>query len=225
MKLYPVMLNISGKKVLVIGGGSVAARKVRDLVECGALVTVVAPSVDEAITGMNNSYPGKIQIRQREYIKGDCEGALMVFSATDDERVNRLVFRHAEEMKILINAVDDPPNCTFFVPSWFHRDGLIISVSTGGISPSMAARIRRDIEKIIPDSIEITLAALQQARVLLREDDEFQDLSSETRGKILKQIVTNDELLDELVVNYKNETVINFVKRYQTRKRKIRCND
>jgi precorrin-2 dehydrogenase/sirohydrochlorin ferrochelatase len=213
MKLYPVMLNISDKKVLVIGGGNVAARKVKDLVECGALVTVVAPSVHKSITDLKNSYPERIEIMQRVYMKGDCDAAFMVFSATDDERLNRVVFRDAEEMNIFINAVDDPPNCTFFVPSWFRRDGLVVSVSTGGISPSMAARIRRDIEKIIPDSIEITLAALQQARVLLREDDEFQGLSSGSRGKILKQIVMNDGLLEELILSYKNETVINFIKK------------
>jgi precorrin-2 dehydrogenase / sirohydrochlorin ferrochelatase len=213
MKLYPVMLNISGKKVLVIGGGNVAARKVRDLVECGALVTVVSPSVDASITELMNSCPGKIEIVQRAYMKDDLVEALMVFSATDDEEVNRRVYRDAGELNIFINAVDDPPNCTFFVPSWFDRGGLVISVSTGGISPSMAARIRREIEKIIPDGIEETLAALQQSRALLREDDEFQNLSSDTRGKILKQIVLDDELLNELIVNYKNDTVKNFVKK------------
>src|SRR3990172_3679737 len=162
MKLYPVMLNITGKKVLVIGGGDVAARKVRDLVECGAMVTVVAPSVEASITELKNSYPENIDIVQRAYMKGDLVGALMVFSATDDDRVNRIVHHDAGELNIFINAVDDPPNCTFFVPSWFERGGLVISVSTGGVSPSMAARIRRDIEKIIPDAIEATLAALQQ---------------------------------------------------------------
>jgi precorrin-2 dehydrogenase len=211
MKLYPVMLNISGKKVLVIGGGNVAARKVRDLVECGALVTVVAPSVEASITELKNSCPEKIEIVRRAYRKGDLVGAFMVFSATDDERINRMVFQEAGESNIFINAVDDPPNCTFFVPSWFKRNGLVISVSTGGISPSMAARIRRDIEKIIPDSIESTLAALQQARALLREDDEFKGLSSAIRGKILKQIVMSDELLEELNVNFKNDTVKNFM--------------
>ena len=213
MKLYPVMLNISGRKVLVIGGGNVAARKVRDLLECGALVTVVAPSVEASIAELKNSYPGKIEIVQRAYQKGDLVGAFMVFSATDDEGVNRTVFQEAGELNIFINAVDDPPNCTFFVPSWFDRGGLVISVSTGGISPSMAARVRRDIEKIIPDSIETTLAALQQARALLREDDEYKGLSSDTRGKILKQIVLDDGLLEELMLNYKNDTVKIFLKK------------
>ena len=212
------MLNISGKKVVVIGGGSVAARKVRDLVECGALVTVVAASVEASITELKGSYPEKIEIVQRAYKRGDLAGALMAFSATDDEGVNRMVYRDAVELNIFINAVDDPPNCTFFVPSWFQRNGLVVSVSTGGISPSMAARIRRDIEKIIPESIDTTLAALQQARALLREDDEFKNLSSETRGKILKQIVQDDGLLEELMVNYKNDTVKIFLKKISDNK-------
>jgi precorrin-2 dehydrogenase/sirohydrochlorin ferrochelatase len=212
MKLYPVMLNISDRKVVVIGGGDVASRKVKDLVECGALVTVVAPSMEAPILELKKSHPEKIFLVQRAYQKGDLVGAIMAFSATDDEQANRMVFREATELNIFINAVDDPPNCTFFVPSWFHRDGLVVSVSTGGISPSMAARIRRDIEKIIPDSIETTLAALQRARSLLREDDEFQSLSPDARGNILKQIVQDDRLLEELVLHYENDSVKKFLK-------------
>ncbi len=207
MKLYPVMLNISGKKAAVIGGGSVALRKVQDLVECGARVTVIAPVIHQAITDLEKSRNGLVEIIRRQFRKGDLDGSLLVFSATDDERTNREVYNEAVEKNMLINAVDDPPNCNFFMPSWFCRNGLVVAVSTSGISPSLSARIRRDIEKNIPDSIDETLDALQQARILLREDNDFTDLSSERRGKILKQIVLDDELLGELVDSYKNDSV------------------
>jgi precorrin-2 dehydrogenase / sirohydrochlorin ferrochelatase len=207
MKLYPVMINIEGKKAVVIGGGTVALRKVKDLLESGATVKVIAPAIHGEIADLADSYPGKIDIFRREYRTGDCEGALIVFSATDDETVNRAVYAEASAENILINAVDDPPNCSFFMPSWFNRNGLIVSVSTSGISPSMSARIRRDIERSIPGSVDDALAALQQARIIIREDTDFSDVSSEMRGRILKQIVLDDKLLGDLVYSHKNDTV------------------
>jgi precorrin-2 dehydrogenase / sirohydrochlorin ferrochelatase len=213
MNLYPVMLNITSMKVLIVGGGTVALRKIEDLLKCGASVTVIAPDIHESITALMTANPGRIEVMTRPYQEGDLDGAGMVFAATGDETVNHDVFNEARRKNIFINAVDDPPNCSFFVPSWFTRDGLVISVSTGGISPSMAAKIRRDIEKIIPDSIENTLAALQKARSLLREDEDFRELSSSCRGMLLKQIVDNDDLLGGLVLSNKNNAVKTFIKK------------
>ncbi|HOT43640.1 MAG TPA: bifunctional precorrin-2 dehydrogenase/sirohydrochlorin ferrochelatase [Spirochaetota bacterium] len=207
MKLYPVMINLEGRKAVVVGGGTVALRKVRDLLECGALVTVIAPELHPEIDALAAASGGALTIIRRHYRAGDCDGSLMVFSATDNERINREVYTEAVEKNILVNAVDDPPNCSFFMPSWFERNGLVVSVSTSGISPSLSARIRRDIEKSIPAYIEGALSALKQARVLLREDRDFADLSSDRRGKILKHIVHDDDLLGELVDSYKNDSV------------------
>jgi precorrin-2 dehydrogenase/sirohydrochlorin ferrochelatase len=216
MKLLPVMLNLAGKKAAVIGGGTVALRKVRDLVECGALVTVIAPETHQEINELAESHAGIITIVKRKYQPGDLEGSLLVYSATDDEVVNREVFTEASEKNIFINAVDDPPNCSFFMPSWFDRNGLVVAVSTSGISPSMSARIRKDIEKNIPDSIDIALTALKQARIMLREDAGFSDLSSGRRGEILKSIVHDDDLLGELVDSYKNDSVKKFLLKIKT---------
>lgn len=212
MTLYPVMLNISSRKVVVIGGGSVALRKVEDLVRCGALVTVIAPELHETIAAMHAADPERVHVLERAYRHGDLEGAHIVFAASGDERVNHEVFLEANEKKIFINAVDDPGNCSFFVPSWFTRDGLVISVSTSGISPSLAAKIRRDIEKVIPDSIEHILTALQAARKTLREE-KFKKLSSSERGRILKKIVDNDDLLHELVRSYNADSVDTFIRK------------
>ncbi len=216
MKLYPVMINIEGKKAVVIGGGSVAFRKVKDLLECGAAVTIIAPEIHDEIAHLADSQSGKINIIKREYRAGDCEGALIVFSATDDENVNRHVYSEASDKNILINAVDDPPNCSFFMPSWFSRNGLIVAVSTSGISPSLSARIRRDLERSIPESVDDSLAALQQARKIIREDSDFTDLSSEQRGTMLKQIVQDDNLLGDLVYSYKNDTVKKLLLKLKT---------
>lgn len=213
MTLYPVMLNISDRRAVVIGGGTVALRKIEDLVSCGASVTVIAPDIHESIHAIREANPGTVSIERRPYRRGDCDGAHIVFAASGDEKVNREVFLEADEKNIFINAVDDPPNCTFFVPSWFNRDGLVVSVSTSGASPSLAAKIRREIEKIIPDSIGETLAAMKAVRSMLRDDGDFRELSSHRRGLLLKRIADDGDLLAGLVRSRNEGSLKDFIKK------------
>jgi precorrin-2 dehydrogenase/sirohydrochlorin ferrochelatase len=216
MKLYPVMLRVAGKRAVVIGGGLVAMRKIKDLLDCGALVTVISPQIDESIHNLCALYPDKIKIINRDYKRRDIAGAFIIFSATDNERINRDVSRDARKKNIIINTADDPENCTFFVPSWFNRKGIIIAVSTSGISPALSARFRRKIEEVIPDSIEDILAALEKTRYLLKNNSVFESLTPQQRGRILKQIVNNDDLLEELVTCYASDTLEYFIKNLQS---------
>ncbi len=213
MKLYPLMLSVEDRNAVVIGGGSVAARKVSDLVERGARVTVIAPDVDPAIIELQVQHSGRIEIVHREYAPGDLKGAFIVFSATDDESVTERVFNESGELNVLLNAVDDPDHCGFFVPSWFSRGGLVVAVSTSGISPALAARIRREIEGIIPGDIEETLSALHRARTVLKNDPAFMELDPENRGKILKHIVFDDEQLRMLVRSCRDDSLILFLRK------------
>jgi precorrin-2 dehydrogenase / sirohydrochlorin ferrochelatase len=211
MKQYPVLLNLSGRRAIVIGGGAVALRKTRDLLEHDALVTVISPEFNVGFNALRQTFADRLTLENRPYHDGDLDGAHIVFSATDDHDLNRQVFDEARDKNIFINAVDDPTNCSFTIPSSFTRGDLVVAISTGGVSPAMSARIRRDIEKVIPESVEKTLEALKAARSSLQKDDEFKNLSSEQRGVILKQIVMDDELLGELVNCYKSDTVKNFL--------------
>jgi precorrin-2 dehydrogenase / sirohydrochlorin ferrochelatase len=212
-KQYPVMLNLSGRRAIIIGGGTVALRKARDLLCSDALVTAIAPSFNEGFDALGTDYRDRLVLEKRPYKRGDLEGALIVFSATDDHALNRQVYEEAQEKNIFINAVDDPPHCSFTIPSSFARGDLVVAISTGGVSPSMSARIRRAIETVIPDSIEDALEALGAARNSLQNDAEFTELSSERRGAVLKHIVMNDHVLGELVTSYKSGTVMNFLKK------------
>ena len=212
MKLYPIMVNLSGKRVLVVGGGAVASRKIADLLACGALVTIIAPEIDDSIVQLKESNPERVDVQKRNYAPGDCAGALLVFSAADNAAVNQQVFQEARERGIFVNAADDPPNCSFFVPSWFNRDALIVAVSTTGVSPSLAARMRRKIEDVIPDNIEDVLSALEQVRAMLKNDPDYLALNTETRGAILKKIVNDDGLLSGLVRCHKDKTLKIFIK-------------
>lgn len=198
MKLYPIMVNMNDKPVVIIGGGEVAARKVADLLEAGAKVKVISPDFNDQIINAEMSFSDKVVLLKRRYRTSDLDGAFIVFSATNDQAVNAEVFREAEQKGILINAVDDPPNCSFYVPSFVRRGELLFALSTAGASPALAARLRREMEKHIPEDIEQTLEKLKAARTILKEDECFRCMESSERGKILKKIVNDDRLLESL---------------------------
>lgn len=208
MKYYPIMINIEGKPVTVIGAGDVAFRKIVDLLEQGACVTVIATEVGDAVMQLReNCSPERLVLKERPYREGDLAGASLVFSATNDGAVNEAVYREASDRSILINAVDDPPHCSFIVPSWFKRGDLVVSVSTGGASPSMAARIRRDLEKAIPENIEAALEAIRKARSILMNHPSFAGLDSRRRGELMKMITGDDRSVRDMVTAADDEAL------------------
>ena len=207
MKLYPVMVNMEGRLAVVIGGGGVAARKVADLLESGARVKVVSPQINDEI--MNLKENSGLELVKREYDYGDLEGAALVFSATNDRSVNELVFMEAEGLNIFINAVDDPDNCSFYVPSFTRKGDFLFALSTAGAAPAYAARIRRELEKQIPEEIDVLLNKLRRAREILKNEKVFSDLESPDRGEILKKVANSDELLGSLKCCKDDEDIIN----------------
>ncbi|TLM99451.1 bifunctional precorrin-2 dehydrogenase/sirohydrochlorin ferrochelatase, partial [bacterium] len=144
--LYPVCLDLRRKKCLVAGGGKVAERKIRALLDCGAEVYVVSPQLTTELAGMART--GEIVHIERNYTTTDLENAFLVISATDDEKTNRRVAGDCLERNILINVVDDPANCNFIVPAVFRQGALSISVSTEGKSPMLARKIREDLTAV-----------------------------------------------------------------------------
>lgn len=207
MKLYPVMVNMEGRLAVVVGGGEVAARKVADLLDSGAKVKVISPRFNEEI--LANKKNSCLELLKREYEYGDLDGAALVFSATNDRSVNELVFMEAEGRNIFINAVDDPDNCSFYVPSFTRKGDFLFALSTGGASPAYAARIRRELEKQIPQEIDILLDKLRRAREILKNEEVFSELESPERGEILKKLANSDELLDSLKCCGDDEEIIN----------------
>jgi len=199
MKLYPVMLNMSGKLAVIIGGGDVAVRKLLDSIDAGADIKIISPEFNDDIIKTSESFKDRVVLVKRKYEKNDLNGAMLVFSATNNPDVNREIFNEAKEKNILINAVDDPPNCSFYIPSFIRKGDLLLSISTSGASPAMAARLRREMEQHIPENIEIILERLNKARTLLKEDKNFSGLNSSQRGEILKKITNSDKLIAALI--------------------------
>jgi precorrin-2 dehydrogenase/sirohydrochlorin ferrochelatase len=144
MPLYPVNLKITDRPCLVVGGGTIAARKVGSLLFCGARVRVVSPEAGEDIRQL--ALTGEIEWQQRPYRTGDLEGIYLAIAATDRPEVQRQIRDEAAGLPILLNSVDDPEACDFQVPSQLRRGELLITVSTGGASPAFAKQIKDRLE-------------------------------------------------------------------------------
>lgn len=146
---YPVSLNIGGRKCVVVGGGEVALRKVKVLLEHGADVEVISPDLCTELVRLAES--GEISVRNHAYKTGNLAGAFLAIAATDDAKINRQAAAEARSKAILVNVVDDAENSDFILPSYLRRDGLTIAVSTAGQSPALARKIRTRLEKEITD--------------------------------------------------------------------------
>ena len=144
MGYYPIFVEMTYRPCVVVGGGAVAERKVEALLNAGATVTVISPS----LTGPLHSRvaAGKVRYIGREYRPGDLTGYEMAFVATDDKKVNPLVAREARERGVWVNAADDPAHCDFILPSVLQRGDLVVAVATGGSSPALSRAIREDLE-------------------------------------------------------------------------------
>ncbi|MEW6366798.1 MAG: siroheme synthase CysG [Acidobacteriota bacterium] len=159
---YPVFLELHGHRVLVVGGGVVAERKVAALLEAGAQVCVVSPEVTGTIAGWAEQ--GRITIERRHYRPGDLHGCRLAFAATDDPGVNEAVRSEAESTGVWLNVADRPALCDFIAPAVARQGDLAIAISTGGASPAMARRIREVLEHSFGPEYATTLDRLRALR-------------------------------------------------------------
>ena len=145
---YPICLNKLHRTLcVVVGGGNVAERKVRSLLETQATVRVISPRLTERLRQLVEE--GLIQHVPRPYRMGDLEGVFLTIAATDDRTTNRAVSEEAESRQSLVNVVDDPELCNFTIPAVVRRGALAVSISTEGQSPALAAHIREQLESLI----------------------------------------------------------------------------
>ncbi|MDP1808972.1 MAG: bifunctional precorrin-2 dehydrogenase/sirohydrochlorin ferrochelatase [Actinomycetota bacterium] len=143
--MYPIFLDLTNRKCIVVGAGEVAERKINALLNAGADILVIGPTATAAIRQLAES--GKVARSERDFIPGDLDGAFLVIAATDDRRTNELVYREAGRRGTLVNVVDAPELCNFFVPAVVERGRLKVAISTGGASPALAAKLRARFER------------------------------------------------------------------------------
>ncbi|MGI9536631.1 MAG: precorrin-2 dehydrogenase/sirohydrochlorin ferrochelatase family protein [Desulfocapsaceae bacterium] len=172
--LYPVNLDIVGKRCLVVGGGTVAARKMKALLLCGGVVQIISPEATGAITQLAES--GDIEWLRRPYRKGDAKDAFLIFSATDDPEVQKQISSDAADYHVLINSAGDPELSDFHVPAKIRRRDFVIAVSTGGGSPALAMLLKAQLAK---------------------EYGEEYGVLAELMAKIRRQVVTRTSVAEE----------------------------
>ncbi|MDQ3328854.1 MAG: bifunctional precorrin-2 dehydrogenase/sirohydrochlorin ferrochelatase [Chloroflexota bacterium] len=145
---YPAFIDLVRKRVVVVGGGTIATQKVRGLLPCGAHpIVVVAPTVHDFITRQADA--GRLEWMARSYVPGDLKDADLAFAATNDRLLNAQVAREARERAVPVLAVDDIPYCDFIAPAVVKRGQLTVAVSTSGRSPALASHTRRKLERVI----------------------------------------------------------------------------
>ncbi len=142
---FPMLVSLAGKKCLVVGAGQVAAAKIQGLLFSGADVTVVSPRAVPAI--QHQARAGALIWRRRNFAAKDLDGAFLAVAATNSTKTNAAVFHACASRSVLCNSVDDPEHCNFIYPAVARRGPLQIAISTGGRSPALAARLRRELEQ------------------------------------------------------------------------------
>jgi len=158
-----MFFKLQGRACLVVGAGTIAAPKIASLLRAGGVVTVVAPRANAAIAAQAEA--GEVTWHAREFEEGDLDGMFLAIAATDLQLVNHAVAEEARLRGILVNSVDDPPDCDFFYPSVVRRGDLQIAISTAGKSPALAQRLREEIDALLPEDTGAWLDRLGETRL------------------------------------------------------------
>jgi precorrin-2 dehydrogenase / sirohydrochlorin ferrochelatase len=193
-RYYPLFFDLEGKGVLVVGGGEVARRKVETLLDYDACISIVSRDLDGTIKGWVDH--GKVRYLGSEFRDEFLRDMWVVIAATNDKKLNHRVSESARKKGLLVNAVDQPEDCNFIVPSIIHRGDLVIAVSTSGKSPALAKKIRRELEDQFGEEYARFLIFMGRLRkeILARGH-------SQKENQVLFQAVVDSPLLDALAAS------------------------
>jgi siroheme synthase-like protein len=205
---YPIFVNIEGKRCVVIGGGMVALRKVKMLLNCGASVTVISPKSHPDIAKLSKERA--IHLIQRDYEVGDLQGATIAIAATNVEEINRRVAHEAKKNGIFMNVADDLRSSDFIIPSSFRRGNLTVAVSTAGMSPAFAKKIRTKLEKSIGEEYASLLSLISEVRSTLKKRGWTVD------GEAWQKAIDLDSLIQLLQAGQWKEAKTVLLKRLKT---------
>ena len=184
--LFPIFLKLAGRPCVVVGAGRLGEQKVRGLIDSGASVRVVAPEATPAIVEAANR--GALLWLQRPYEARDLHDVFLVVAATSSVEVNHEIYEEAQRRGVLCNVVDDPPHCDFFYPAVVRRGHFQIAISTGGLSPALAQRVRKQLEEEFPPIYWDWLEQLGRTR-----KSSFKEVADpERRRHLIHESVTPD---------------------------------
>ncbi|MGC9975223.1 MAG: bifunctional precorrin-2 dehydrogenase/sirohydrochlorin ferrochelatase [Syntrophales bacterium] len=188
MKYYPLFLDITDRRCIVVGGGDVAERKVGRLLDFGASVVVVGKMLTPGLAVLKRE--GRINHIDADYEKAFINGALLVIGATDRDDVNAEISRDGKENGVLVNIVDDPDKCDFLLPSLLSQGNLLIAISTGGKSPALAKKLRVEMEQLFGTEYQTLLEVMGN----LRERLVVAGHSSDENRRLFELVVHSDIL-------------------------------
>jgi precorrin-2 dehydrogenase / sirohydrochlorin ferrochelatase len=188
MPHYPINLDLRNRRCLVIGGGSVGERKAEMLLDFGAVVVVVSPDVTHKLHQLVDQ--GLVRQVHSVYTPEVLADAFLVIAATNMQAVNKAISVECQKRGVLVNVVDDPELCTFFVPAVVRRGDFVVGVSTSGNSPSLAKRVRENLE----DEFGPEYSALTEILGQLRDDVKARYPDQDDRAKTYLRILDSDVL-------------------------------
>ncbi|MFQ6035533.1 MAG: bifunctional precorrin-2 dehydrogenase/sirohydrochlorin ferrochelatase [Sedimentisphaerales bacterium] len=162
MAKYPIFLELTGRRVVLIGAGVVAVRKARSLLAAGARLVVVAERIDDVLTNLCTGTGAEL-IRSK-YSKDYLAGAVLVIAATNNHQLNKRIYEDCQKLEILCNVVDQPELCDFYVPAVVRRGDLQIAIGTEGYCPAYAGHLRKKLEQTFTDKHGDFLAELERFR-------------------------------------------------------------
>lgn len=179
--VYPIFLLLENKACLVVGARHIAFGKIEELLAAGGRVTVIAPDAIDAVAQL------PITLHEREFRAGDTAGFEVVITATGDREVDAAVFSDGASTGALVNAVDNPESCDFYLPALLHRGRLIVAISTGGASPAIASWVRERLDQVLDERFSQIVDFVATTRDTVRD----RGISSEGLpwGELIDQMV------------------------------------
>lgn len=191
MGYFPFYIDIENKNCIVIGGGTVALRKIEKLLPFNPVITVISPKIcDEILT-----LP-EVKIYKRKFKDNDIDNAFMIISATDDKKLNAHIFELCNERNILVNTVDDKEKCGFIFPALVKKKNITVGISTSGKSPLYARFIRENIENLFDDCDEI-IEVLNRYRLLIKSKIKSEKHRKTAFEKLLRICLNDVHNIDE----------------------------
>lgn len=201
MQVYPIFLNdLSGRRCIVFGGGHEAERKVRDLLDCGASVTVISPHLSFDSTSYD------VEWIDRDYEPGDLSDAFLAIASETNPEKTRPIWEEAEREKVLFNAMDDVPHCSFVAGSVVRSGKLTLSISTSGAAPALSVRLRQEFERRFGPEYEVFLEWMAALRAPMAET--YPDF--DVRRRIWYELIDSD-ILDLIASNRTDEALERIV--------------
>ncbi|MCI8371432.1 MAG: bifunctional precorrin-2 dehydrogenase/sirohydrochlorin ferrochelatase [Lachnospiraceae bacterium] len=212
MSYFPFFIDLQGQQGLIVGGGTVAFRKVQALLEFGVQLTVVSLEFSKALQELADEQgQAEITLQKRTFQESDLDGQLFVIAATSDEELNHRIAQLCRERQILVNVVDQKKDCSFYFPALVKREEIVIGISSGGRSPALSRRLRQKAETLIPDYYQDLNNQLGRLRERVLEDIAEEDSRKRCLEELLqegerRQGIIPEETAEQIICHYRRAT-------------------